>query len=153
MSYGGSDKVIFFLPADVNLKTATLSSAKVKIGGTELAVAHDIYARWGNEVNEEDLIGTDIPDTWTGRFRGQIIIEHLYCTDLDLTALVDPGSDGQVPETTITGEMTDTRTVPKTDTWTFKARLNQPEIVERKGGFVTARVTGVLTARPTRVQS
>jgi len=138
--YGGQTKVVF------------VRNAKVKIGGTELGVAKNVNARWGNEVYEEEVIATDIPITGTGRFGGSVDIEYLYCTDLDLTTLVNPGADGQIPETTITEELKDTQATPKTDTWTFKARLNRPEILGRAGGFVIARVTGVLTARPTRAQ-
>lgn len=140
-AYGSQTTVVF------------IKNAKVKIGGTDLAVAKNVNARWGNEIYEEEILGTDIPVTGTGRFSGTIEIEYLYCTDLNLATLVDPGADGQVPETTITEELKDTQEVAKTDTWTFKARLNRPEILGRVGGFVVARVTGVMTARPTRAQA
>jgi hypothetical protein len=130
-----------------------LTNATIKIGTSKIAEAKNVTAQWGNEIKEEIVIGTDMPEYYTGIFRGTISIEHLYCTDLDLATMTDPGDDGQVPETTITEELKDTAATPKTDTWTFTARLNKPEILIKTEGFVDARLTGILTARPTRVQA
>jgi hypothetical protein len=155
-SVGGSDRVTVFLPlgpTDINLKQVSLSKAVVKIGGVVLAVARNVTCRWTNEVRQESVIGTDVPVQWTGPLRGVVDVEWLECSDMDLTTLVNPGSDGQVPESTFTEELTDTQATPKKDTWTFKARLNQPEIISLLGDIVRARVTGVLTSRPTRSQA
>jgi hypothetical protein len=155
-SVGGSDRITIFVPlgpTDVNLKQISLSQASVSIGGVVLAVARNVTCRWSNEVRQESVIGTDVPLQWTGPLRGTVDIEWLECSDFDLTALVNPGSDGQVPESTFTEVLVDSESTPKQSTWTFKARLNQPEIVTRLGDIIRARVTGVLTSRPTRTQA
>ena len=118
-----------------------------------VAKAQNVTCVWGNTVNEEPTIGSDIPDQWTGKFHGVITLDILYMSDLSLPSLSDPGADGMVPETTITGVFTDTQAVPKIDTWTIKARLNNPTLIVREQGFVKARTSGLLTARPARVQT
>jgi len=138
---GGQTKVVY------------IRRATIKIGSSTLAVGREITAQWGNEVATAAVIGSDVPINWTGQFKGQISIGYLYCTDLDLAALTEPGADGQVPETTITSELTDTQATAKKDTWTFKARLNDVQLLGRAGDFVYARASGVLTERPSRVQT
>lgn len=138
---GGQTKVVY------------VRRAVIKIGADTLAVGREITAQWGNQIVEAPVIGADVPINWTGQFKGAISIGYLYCTDLNLTTLTNPGSDGQVPETTITEELTDTQAVAKKDTWTFTVRLNDVQILGRAGDFVYARVSGVLTARPARSQT
>lgn len=125
----------------------------VKIGGTSVAKAQNVTCVWGNTVNEEPTIGSDIPDQWTGKFHGVISLDILYMTDLAIDTLSAPGADGQVPETTITGVFTNTEGTPKIDTWTIKARLNNPSIIVREQGFLKARCGGLLTVRPQKTQT
>ena len=129
-----------------------IKKASVKIGSDTLAVARNITARWGNEISQEEVIGSDIPLTGTGVLKGTVELEYVYCTDQNLATLVNPGADGQVPETTIQELLADTQATPKTDTWTFKSRLGG-EIVGRTGGYVVARLSGPITARPQRAQA
>jgi len=129
------------------------SHCEVDVGGTKIAKAQNVTCVWGNTVNEEPVIGSDIPDQWTGKFHGVITLDLLYMTDLAVDTLTAPGADGQVPITTITGKFTDTQGSPKLDTWTIYARLNNPTLIVRETGFVKARVSGILTARPTKVQA
>ena len=132
--------------------TVFIKKASVKIGSDTLAVARNLTARWGNDIVQEEVIGTDVPLTATGVLKGTVELEYVYITDSNLATLIDPGADGQVPETTIQELLVDTAATPKTDTWTFKSRLGG-EIVGRTGGYVVARLTGPLTARPTRAQA
>ena len=125
----------------------------IKIGATKIIKVQNLTCVWGNTVNEEPTIGSDIPDQWTGKFHGVVTLDILYMTDLDMTALCDPGADGQVPVSTITGVLTDTEVVPKSDTWTIYARLNNPTLIVREQGFIRARMSGLLIARPIRAQA
>jgi hypothetical protein len=129
------------------------SHCEVKVAGTKVAKAQNVTVVWGNTVNEEPTIGNDIPDQWTGKFHGVLTLDILYMTDLAIDTLSTPGADGQVPETTITGAFTNTEGTPKIDTWTIKARLNNPTLLVREQSFVKARVSGILTARPSKVQT
>jgi len=123
----------------------------IKKDGTKVAKAQNLTATWGNTLNEENTIGGDIPDIWTGKFHGVITLDALYMTDLDLTVMCDPGNDGMVPEVTITGEFKDS--LDTIDTWTFTARMNQPVMIVREQGFIRARLQGLLTGRPAKVQT
>ena len=134
-------------------KVVYIRRAAIKIGTDTLAVGREITAQWGNTVTEVPVIGADLQINWTGAFKGTISIGYLYCTDLNLATLTDPGADGQIPETTITEEFTDTQSTPKKDTWTLVARLNDVQISGRAGDFVIAKVSGVVTARPSRSQA
>ena len=126
---------------------------QIKLGGLVVVKVVNLTCIWGNTVNEEPTIGTDIPDQWTGKFHGVITLDILYMVDLPLDTLSAPGADGMIPESTITGVLTDTEATPKTDTWTIKARLNQPSMIMREQGFLRARMSGILTARPTKIQT
>jgi len=129
--------------------TVFIKKASVKVGTPTLAVARNVTARWGNEIPQEEVIGSDIPLTGTGVLKGTIELEYVYCTDSNLATLIDPGTDGQVPETTIQEILVDTQGTPVTHTWTFKSRLGG-EIVGRVPGYIIARLSGPITARPLR---
>ena len=135
-------------------KVVHIRRAAIKISGNTLATGRQVTAQWGNAIVETPVIGADIPLNYTGQFKGTINIEYLYCTDLVLATLVDPDVvTGQIPETTILEELTDTQAVAKKDTWSFVARLHDAQITGRAGDFIIATVSGVLTARPTRSQA
>ena len=142
MSYGNNQTVV----RDLHVT--------VKIGGVTLNKPVEFETHWGNNIQEDPLIGTDIPDMWTSKYQGSIILDFPYSTDLNLDSLSKPGSDGEVPSTTITIALLDTQDTPKTDTWTFTAKLWQPRLTASKQDpTVRARLTGILTTRPQRTQA
>ena len=137
-----------------NITVVKTSNVTIKIGGTELAKGSTIKPGWGNDIVEDPLIGSEYPDQSTHKFGGTITIEFLYITDLHLDSLTNPGSDGQVPETTVTVELTDMQSPAKTDTWTLKVRFNYAGFDSAgRNGNVFASITGRITERPTRSQS
>ena len=98
-------------------------------------------------INQETVIGTALPVQGTGEFRGEFEMEVLGSTDDTTHGLLEPGANGQIPETTWT--ITEGDSAGGSRVWTVKVRVNSYEESGSEDDFSRYRIRGVMTTPAT----
>lgn len=112
--------------------------------GTYAAISN-LTIKWGNSVNEEHVVGTDIPYLGTAGFHGDFEFQSIASSDSRLHRTVSVTS-GQLSAFGVTWKEDDSTSAI---TWTFSGLFTEYEKRVEKDGFVMYRLRGLMGARPT----
>ncbi len=129
-------------------------NATFTLNGNLYAAVTNFTAKWGNELEEEKVGGTDIPIVITSAYHGEIDMTVVYSTENaaseQFTKLIDPStSNNAISAITLVWTGKDPAGTTRTFTFASKFYPKQTEWSQVGTGAVKAKITGILTARPT----
>jgi len=127
-------------------------NGSVTFNGNVYAVAKTFTLQWGNKLDEEAVIGTDIPIINTNVYHGEFDMDILYSTEnssgQQFASLLTP-ANGQISPVSLVLTGKDVAG-PTTRTFTLTSTCwpQQTELDFVGDDAVHAKIKGVLTARP-----
>jgi ATP sulfurylase len=145
--------------SSVGLQNTVISgvNARITLNGVIFAVARQFTFKSGNKLEEEKVIGTDIPIINTAEFHGEMDLTVIYSTESTAQfSTMLTLSNGQIPGINFVLSTHNVQTPgfvdvtnSKTFTWTGTLWPQQMEIDQAGPQVMQAKLQGIFSARPT----
>ena len=140
---GTQSSVVSGVNASVTFTVGTFSNV--------YAIAKTFSAKWGNNLDEEGVVGTDIPIINTNQYHGEIDLDIGYSTEntgnAQFTTLMIP-ANGQITAISMVWTGKDVSSITRTFTLTSTVWPKSTEVKMSGPSMVRSTFSAVLTQRP-----